>query len=336
MSGGDNKKKEEKAKPKEEDHKKTDDNINQNKNESKEPKKTNSIADRIKNLTHKNEEKDKSEPNKKEENTKEKATKPKTNLVQERLKMMMAQNDQSKKDRKVSEPIQKKEEKPKEDIRKKSNIEEKIKKLSETTNNQEKKPSEQDNNKKDENFKAKFAERIKQMQSGNINIKEEKKEAPKKLNIEEKMKQLGEHDQPKKEEKKEEEKKEEEKPKKINPFLEFDKQNSAPTIPKSSTSKRNTNILNSSKFGGNFASRMNEMFKKRGTEGNLSHTKTFSKGGPSGIKEETGSQNLDIISEEPDKMKPGYDPSVNLQQKLDSVVVQKNKKKKKKPPTFDG
>ena len=47
------------------------------------------------------------------------------------------------------------------------------------------------------------------------------------------------------------------------------------------------------------------------------------------------SSNLGIIMEEPDKTKEGYDPSSNLQQTLDSVVIKKNKKKKKLP-SFDG
>ena len=58
----------------------------------------------------------------------------------------------------------------------------------------------------------------------------------------------------------------------------------------------------------------------------------FGKSGPIPSKPE-----MDIINEEPDKMKPGYDPAANLQKTLDSVVVvKKDKKKKKKPATFNG
>ena len=55
----------------------------------------------------------------------------------------------------------------------------------------------------------------------------------------------------------------------------------------------------------------------------------------SGELKKNESSNLGIIMEEPDKTKEGYDPSSNLKQTLDSVVIKKNKKKKK-PPTFDG
>ena len=100
------------------------------------------------------------------------------------------------------------------------------------------------------------------------------------------------------------------------------------------------------KFGGDFASKlnkMNEMFKNQGKDGPIKHRKTvvnsggqFGFGSPSsGPINNSGSQNLGIINEEPDKMKAGYDPASNLQKTLDSVVVvQKNKKKKKKPTNF--
>ncbi len=52
------------------------------------------------------------------------------------------------------------------------------------------------------------------------------------------------------------------------------------------------------------------------------------------IGKSSNSGNLGIISEEPDKMKPGYDPAANLEKTLDSIVVKKDKKKKKKKPTF--
>ena len=43
---------------------------------------------------------------------------------------------------------------------------------------------------------------------------------------------------------------------------------------------------------------------------------------------DAGANNLGIINEEPDKMKPGYDPAANLQKKLDVIVVDKRKRKK--------
>ena len=64
----------------------------------------------------------------------------------------------------------------------------------------------------------------------------------------------------------------------------------------------------------------------------------FGKGGSGdGGSSLRGAKTNDIIVEEPDKMKAGYDPAANLQKTLDSVVVvKKNKKKKKKPTTFKG
>ena len=65
----------------------------------------------------------------------------------------------------------------------------------------------------------------------------------------------------------------------------------------------------------------------------------FGKSGPvpSGAGGGGGGKNMDIIKEEPDKMKPGYDPALTLSKTLDSVVVvKKDKKKKKKPKTFSG
>ena len=64
----------------------------------------------------------------------------------------------------------------------------------------------------------------------------------------------------------------------------------------------------------------------------------FGKGMPMpGSSSGGGSKASEIIKEEPDKMKAGYDPAANLQKTLDSVVVvQKDKRKKKKPATFKG
>ena len=94
---------------------------------------------------------------------------------------------------------------------------------------------------------------------------------------------------------------------------------------------------------------MSEMFKNKGfgrggTGGHrpsmmigMPQNFKFGKGGPSFTSEVGSKNNIDIISEEPDKMKPGYDPAANLQKTLDSVVVvKKDKKKKKKPTTFNG
>ena len=64
----------------------------------------------------------------------------------------------------------------------------------------------------------------------------------------------------------------------------------------------------------------------------------FGKGMPMpGSSSGGGSKASEIIKEEPDKMKAGYDPSASLQKTLDSVVViKKDKKKKKKPAAFSG
>ena len=95
-------------------------------------------------------------------------------------------------------------------------------------------------------------------------------------------------------------------------------------------------------------SQINEMFKKQGfgqkTAGghrpsmmigmpqNFRFGKGMQMSGSSG-----GSKASEIIREEPDKMKAGYDPAASLQKTLDSVVVvQKKKKKKKKPVAFKG
>ena len=89
---------------------------------------------------------------------------------------------------------------------------------------------------------------------------------------------------------------------------------------------------------------MNDMFKKQEKE--YGPRRGFSVRGPSsrfgfgnsgaGWKD-GGNNNLGIIMEEPDKMKPGYDPALNLEKKLDEVImVQKNKKKKKSISYFTG
>ena len=88
---------------------------------------------------------------------------------------------------------------------------------------------------------------------------------------------------------------------------------------------------------------MNQMFKNRGVPNpgkrpsmnvGMPSTFKFGKGG-GGLNFAQKSLTNDIIMEEPDKMKAGYDPSANLQKTLDSViVVKKGKKKKKRPQTF--
>ena len=209
----------------------------------------------------------------------------------------------------------------------------------EKNKNKEKKNKKNKKDKKikpNDELKNKFAERLKMMQGGNI-AKKDKKEEPKKININEKLKQFGANEQPKKEEKV----KEKEKPK--NPFLEkINKLNSHEVAKKEDTSKKPGKL----NLGGSFTSKlnqMNELFKKQAEGGGLklrtsamipSLKMGFGQPAPENIKS-SASSNLGIINEEPDKMKPGYDPSSNLQQTLDSVVVvQKNKKKKKRPSVF--
>ena len=48
------------------------------------------------------------------------------------------------------------------------------------------------------------------------------------------------------------------------------------------------------------------------------------------IKNNNNKQNLDIIKENVDKEKEGYNPANELEKKLDNIVVKKDKKKKKK------
>ena len=96
---------------------------------------------------------------------------------------------------------------------------------------------------------------------------------------------------------------------------------------------------------GSFASKltqMSEMFKNNKGRLGGGHRPSMMIGMPQSFKfGKSGpiptTTKMDIINEEPDKMKPGYDPAANLQKTLDSVVVvKKDKKKKKKPATFKG
>ena len=193
------------------------------------------------------------------------------------------------------------------------------------------------------------------MQGGSNTKKDEKKEPPKKLNsLNDRIKAFNE--QPKKEEKKEEKDKDKEKEKDKetdekskgnNKVLDrLKKARTSQVVQNSDTLKKIPNKIDTSKFGGDFASKlsqMNEMFKNQGADPALRHRYSLvPKHGkyninkePSGELKNKESSNLGIITEEPDKSKEGYDPSTNLQKTLDAVVVKKNKKKKK-PPTFSG
>ena len=88
--------------------------------------------------------------------------------------------------------------------------------------------------------------------------------------------------------------------------------------------------------GGGFSEKLkliNEMFKKQEKE--YGPRRGFSVRTPSsrfGIGnigagwKDGGNNNLGIIMEEPDKMKPGYDPALNLEKKLDEVIMVQKKK----------
>ena len=88
---------------------------------------------------------------------------------------------------------------------------------------------------------------------------------------------------------------------------------------------------------------MNDLFKtqsqqdhlRRGKSVRISSTKLGFGQGKSDWKD-SGPNNLGIIKEEPDKMKPGYDPAANLEKTLDKVVVVNKKKKKMKKAVFKG
>ena len=123
-------------------------------------------------------------------------------------------------------------------------------------------------------------------------------------------------------------------PKRISTFQEkINKTNNIGTIKKDDISKSN-NAFN--RLGSGFADRlkqMNVLFKNQGKDSDKrrghSMIVTSSKMGIGGGNwKNPGSTNLGIINEEPDKMKPGYDPSAHLQKRLDAIVVTKNKIKK--------
>ena len=118
-----------------------------------------------------------------------------------------------------------------------------------------------------------------------------------------------------------------EEPKRINKFLE--KNNIVKEEPIKSSALKN-------KFTSGFADKlkqMNDFFKnqsqpggqKRGKSVMVKSTKLGF--GPKNDWKDSGNNNLDIIREEPDKMKPGYDPAANLEKTLNDVVVNKRKRK---------
>ena len=221
--------------------------------------------------------------------------------------------------------------------------------------------------KKEDKKQNSIADRIKNMNS----VEAKKNEEPKKANnIFDKNKGLTSSETSKKEEKQKEQ------PKKLNNFEDKIKNFGGGKVNPSSTSnkfepqkpalaKRGSAFdANISKFSGgkknetsssskpppanSFGSKisqLNEMFKKQGlgqrTAGG--HRPSMMIGMPQsfrfgkGMQMSGGSKASEIIREEPDKMKAGYDPAANLQKTLDSVVViKKNKKKKKKPVAFKG
>ena len=102
--------------------------------------------------------------------------------------------------------------------------------------------------------------------------------------------------------------------------------------------KETQDKIKNNKFGLGFSEKlrkMNELFKnqgkdqgpKRGHSVMVSSSK-LGFGKERGNWRDAGANNLGIINEEPDKMKPGYDPAANLQEKLDVIVVDKRKRKK--------
>ena len=112
--------------------------------------------------------------------------------------------------------------------------------------------------------------------------------------------------------------------KKINPFIEKN------TIKKEETAKP---VASNNKIGSTFAEKMkkmNELFKNQPMSNQIGRRKTVSVPNPKLERmswKNRGSANLGIISEEPDKMRPGYDPAANLEKTLDSVVINKRKRK---------
>ena len=126
--------------------------------------------------------------------------------------------------------------------------------------------------------------------------------------------------------------------KKTNPFFEkSNKITNLNTIKKEEKIKPTTS---NNKFGLGFSEKlkqMNELFKNQGKDRGQrrghsvmapSSRLGFGNNDYKSNWKDAGSTNLGIISEEPDKMKPGYSPTVTLQKKLDHIVVDKRKRKK--------
>ena len=235
------------------------------------------------------------------------------------------------------------------------------------------KKEEKDKPKEEPKKPTSFQDKIKNMQGGEASKKPEKeppkKEEPKKpISFQDKIKNMQGGEKPKKEETKEQ-------PKKPNPFADKIKNfGGGNTNPSASSTNKNPAIHkphipakddssakifpkdNASKKGkagpeaGSFGSKLNkmsEMFKNRGMPHpgakrpsmmiGMPQNFQFGKGGPNTGGFLGGAKTINIIREEPDKMKAGYDPALTLQKTLDSVVVvKKDKRKKKKPVTFNG
>ena len=115
--------------------------------------------------------------------------------------------------------------------------------------------------------------------------------------------------------------------KRINPILEKNKQKKEEMVKPKENSNGGVGLGFAEKM-----KKMNELFKNQGNQSRRGKS-VMVKGTKFGFGKESsgwnnnGSNNLGIISEEPDKMKPGYDPASNLQQTLDGVVINKRKRK---------
>jgi len=74
---------------------------------------------------------------------------------------------------------------------------------------------------------------------------------------------------------------------------------------------------------GGFANQLNELFKNPGRRRGMSVARPTVGGG----LEPLGGKDLGIIREEGDVMRPGYDPSDNLEKNLDEIVVTRKRKR---------
>ena len=184
------------------------------------------------------------------------------------------------------------------------------------------------------------------MNIGANNIKnDEINEPSKKFNsLNERIKSFNEQSKiVEKEKEKEIKKKNDEKPKINNIILNgLNKVNSIQDGQNTNALKKTPNKIGQSKFGEEFASKLNQKkieFKNQGLapgqEHRFVHTNKDNKNYSEELKKNESSK-LVILLEENDELKKGYAPQSKLQKTLDSIVVKKNKKKKKKPPTFVG